>query len=1109
MSMIKEMGVENKSNSKYKKLTQREHVLLRKNMYCGDPSTQELDLYVVDDIDIKDNNNIKISKRKIKYNAAFIKLFDETISNASDAAIRYKNVSYIKVSIDKENGTISVENDCIGGGIPVEINKEEGVYIPEMIFSHFLTGENYDDNEERFLSGQNGLGIKLVNVLSTEFKIEVADGKKLYKQKFTDNLGKTHPYKITDTDKCYVKVTYQPDFKQFNELDSITDDSIALMVKRVVDLSVYNPNVKFTVNGKMIKVKSIKDWMRSHTDEESELYIDDSNSEWVYGVIKSPTEQFESVSVVSSVSCYRGGTHINYLSLNLSKAIADNFPKKIKATWADVKNKIMLFVTCRIPNPSFDSQTKEYLTNQITKDVLKDFQISDKFIKKIMKSEIVKSIIEALELKEQQELLKLSKNAKKTSKISIENLSDANKAGTSESEKCVLFLSEGLSAKTMAISGMSVVGRDYYGVFPLKGKVLNVRDAAISKIKTNDEIQNIVNILGLEFGKKYEDLSTLRYGKIVFMTDADIDGIHIKGLLINLFHTFWPELLKMNFIYEFITPIVKAKQKSKSISFYTNKDYKDWLSKNDSSRWEIKYYKGLGTSTAQEAREYFTELDKHLLPFIWDSNKNDDYIDLVFNKEKADDRKNWILTNKLKTVDKYSNPTNISSFINNELIEFSIADNIRSIPSIYDGLKPSQRKILFTCFKRNITSDIKVATLSGSVQETSAYHHGLISLEQSIVNLAQNYTGTNNINLLVPSGQFGTRISGGKDASSARYIFTRLNDITRLIYKKEDESILSWLEDDGQKIEPKYYLPIIPMILINGAEGIGSGWSTYIPQHNPLDVIKNIELLLDGKKQKEISPWYKGFEGKIIKKEDGNYYTYGKCNKINTTKLHISELPVGFWIDNFKNHLDKLIEDKFIKDYNDNSSEQHVDITINLSRETMESLNEMDIISKFKLETKLSLSNMHMFVDDIIIKYDSSVSIIKDFYVKKLKHYEERKQYVLNKLEYESVKLKNIINFLTSIIKEELIINNRKKDVVINDLEKMNFMKIEDSYNYLLNMSIFSFTKEKVEEYKNNLKEKLVEIKSLKNTDIKDLWRSDLNLLKSEFTKFLKNDSKK
>jgi DNA topoisomerase-2 len=378
----------------------------------------------------------------------------------------------------------------------------------------------------------------------------------------------------------------------------------------------------------------------------------------------------------------------------------------------------------------------------------------------------------------------------------IPKLDDANSAGGKKSRDCTLILTEGDSAKTLAVSGLSVVGRDLYGVFPLRGKVLNVREASAKQMTENAEITNIVKIMGLKYGKKYteSDLSSLRYGHLMVMTDQDQDGSHIKGLLINFIHYNWPSLLRVPFMEQFITPIVKVSKGKEEIPFYSIPEFEEWKQANPTQRsWKVKYYKGLGTSTPKEAKEYFQDMERHRISFSYSGPQDDESIKLAFSKSEVDARKRWLDCWLQERKDKraqglnesylYGSETDVvtySDFVNKELVQFSNADNERSIPSIVDGLKPGQRKVLFTCFKRNDKREIKVAQLAGSVAELSAYHHGETSLMTTIINLAQNFVGSNNLNLLQPIGQFGTRLHGGKDAASPRYIFTMLSPLARL-----------------------------------------------------------------------------------------------------------------------------------------------------------------------------------------------------------------------------------------------------------------------------------------------------------------------------------------
>lgn len=367
-------------------------------------------------------------------------------------------------------------------------------------------------------------------------------------------------------------------------------------------------------------------------------------------------------------------------------------------------------------------------------------------------------------------------------------------------------------------------------------------------------------------GARYcaENIKDLRYGSIMIMTDQDHDGSHIKGLLINFIHKFWPSLMKLEgFLVEFVTPIIKVFKNSKAImSFFTIPEYEAWMNDQTNTKaLKAKYYKGLGTSTSVEAKQYFSALAAHKIDFEYVDEEDMSVIDMAFNKKFADKRKEWLCTYDpvLTFVDHAQERLRYKDFVNKELILFSVADCLRSIPNLCDGLKPGQRKILFACFKRKLKAEIKVAQLSGYVAEHSAYHHGEMSLQQTIVTLAQNFVGSNNINLLMPIGQFGTRNMGGKEAASARYIFTSLSPITRHLFNEQDDNVLSFLEEEGQTIEPTFYLPIAPLSLINGAEGIGTGWSTFIPMFNPNEIVQNLKMMMRGKEPQRMKPWFKGF----------------------------------------------------------------------------------------------------------------------------------------------------------------------------------------------------------------------------------------------------------
>lgn len=667
-----------------------------------------------------------------------------------------------------------------------------------------------------------------------------------------------------------------------------------------------------------------------------------------------------------------------------------------------VKSYLWVFVNCLIENPAFDSQAKETLT-LLASGFGSTCPLSDGLLKKVAGSGVVDSILRLASFKADKELKK-GDGAKRTRLTGIPKLDDANDAGGRHSAECTLILTEGDSAKTLAISGLSVVGRDRYGVFPLRGKLLNVRDASTSQITGNAEIQNIKQILGLQHGKEYADARSLRYGHLMIMTDQDHDGSHIKGLIMNYFHHFYPSLLRLpGFLVEFITPIIKATKGAQSRTFYTLPEYETWSAAADRRGWRIKYYKGLGTSTAQEAKQYFASLAHHRKRFVWGGAEDGAALEMAFSKKKVEERKDWLRAFVPGTfLDHAAEEIRYSDFVHRELILFSRADLERSIPSVVDGLKPGQRKILFACFKRNLRSDIKVAQLAGYVAEHSAYHHGEASLQSTIVGLAQDFVGSNNVNLLVPQGQFGTRLQGGKDAASARYIFTRLAPLARALFREADDRLLRYLDEEGQSIEPQWYVPVIPTVLINGAEGIGTGWSTSIPNHDPRDVVDNLRRLLADEEPVPMRPWYRGFGGSIEevpgKTAGKSFLVSGVVRQLDDTTLEITELPIRRWTQDYKEFLEDLLkpEDKnatpFITDYREHHTDATVRFVVTLTEAKMREALAAGLEQKFKLTTRISCGNMMLFnADGVIQRYETPEHILREFFDLRLDFYARRR----------------------------------------------------------------------------------------------------------------------
>lgn len=1073
----------------YTKLSQIEHVLKRPGMYIGSIDKE------ISIMDIFQNN--KIIEKEIEYSPGLYKLYDEIISNAYDEAIRNKNVKNIYVSIIDDN--ISIMND--GSSVGIVMDKKNNVYVPELIFGHLLTSSTFTE-EKRITAGTHGLGAKLTNIYSKKFEVEIGDSKNklYYYQSFENNLSKINKPKIKKyTGKDYVKITFKPDYERFG-LENLTNDVKALLQKRAYDIAGVLSKVKIHFNDNPIEINSFTDYAKLFFDKGQE-YVSQTcgNSEFI--ITNSNNDKFKDVSFVNGVHTKNGGKHIDHLLKqiidNMQKAIKKKY-KKAKIRDSFIKDKITIFLNAEIENPVFSSQTKDALSSNVSD---KFCEIKGSTMKNVIdKLDLTTEIISLIKAKELSELEKNQSKRKKSKLKGVNKLYDANYAGTSKSVDCSLILTEGDSAKTMAISGLSAIkkGNDHYGVFPLKGKLLNVREASHKKIIENDEFTNLKIILGLKMGETYtkNNICNLRYGSIILMMDADTDGSHIKGLFLNILDYYFPSLLKLdNFVKVLVTPVVKVTKQKDTKSFFSLTEFENWKTNTkDFNTWKIKYYKGLGTSTSDEAKEYFGNLDKHLINFNWD-NKADKSIILAFSKKQVDNRKKWLAEyDREEILDITKGTITITDFIHKELKHFSNDDNIRSIPHLLDGLKPSQRKILYTLLSSSNNNELKVSQLSGLVSQKSAYHHGENSLVSTIISMAQNFIGSNNLNLLLPLGQFGSRLLGGKDSASARYIFTKLNNIAKLIFNNDDNFQLEFLNDDGFLIEPEYYIPIVPILLVNGSEGIGSGYSTTIPQFKIEDIKNSLLNKLQNDKFLNLEPGYQGFTGTIKKVDKTTYQSIG-IYKLEKERIIITELPVGYWTEDYKNFLDNMSDkEKWFRSYKNNCTEKDILFEIKTNNFSfIEKLhNENKLHTLLRLTKNINLTNMHCFASDgNLKKYTNINDIMSEFYDFRLDAYQKRKENLIKvlkeKIEIDSSKAK----FIQAVISNKLKLHKLDDNKINSELDKMKLYK-KEGYDYLLNISLRGITKNKISDLENKIVEFKKELSKLNKLSNKDLWINDL-----------------
>ena len=1167
---------------KYQEKNELEHILDRPDTEIGSIEHVHTDMWIYQEAAATTDNDESINKivdKTIQYIPGLFKLFDEGIVNCRDHVVRMNShisvqkpnslpVTNISIDVEQATGTITMFND--GSGIDVAMHPINKIWIPELIFGHLRTSTNYEDDkkggpktkEEKaewlkgmmakegtkfgLWGGKNGKGIKLVFIWSTFGSVETVDhvrGLKYY-QEFHNNLSEIKEPVITKCKgtskavKPYTKIVFRPDYARLQLPQGLDADMMGLMKKRVYDISaVTDKSIKVKFNGDIVPTKNFSQYIDLYIGDKSEsprCYEQAANNDrWEYAVAISPNAEFTQISFANGISTHMGGRHVEYIIKQITSKLKKYIEKKKKKVVKEssIKEQLILFLRCDILFPSFTSQSKDFLNNA---EFGSTCVVSDGFIEKVAKMGVMDLACAISEAKEKN-LEKKTDGSKRKRIMGIPKLDDANWAGTAKSEQCVLILCEGDSAKAGVISGLSVEDRNRYGVFPLKGKLENIR-IPNAKVKEEGEIASIKKILGLVEGKKYADMDAvrknLRYSKVLIMTDQDLDGSHIKGLCINLFHYKWPSLTKISGFVAFMnTPILKANKGKQELVFYNLGEYNAWQSTQvqaQANAWKIKYYKGLGTSVGKEFKEYFA--NPKLVDLEHSGEPCDNNIDMMFNKKRTDDRKLVIQNyNPDIYLDTSHQTVSYTNFVQKELVGFSVADCVRSIPNVLDGLKPSQRKVLYSCNKRNLKEEIKVAQLAGYVSEHSAYHHGEMSLTMTIVNLAQNFVGSNNINLLFPAGQFGTRMKGGKDAASARYIFTRLESVANAMFMVHDGPLLKYMEDDGAQIEPVHYVPIVPFLLMNGSSGIGTGYSTDVPCYNPVEVFRFLKEYLHSKMSATSSatalscqstflqdnadknwiPHYHGFRGTVIQTSLDHFMYKGVYEKTTNDTIHVSELPIGTWTFDFKERLEILEKDGIIKTYTSMSTDTIISFDITFpSAADLDKLEQAEVKNRpecnqlehvLKLYSNITTTNMVAYDKNNELQYYTVAKIFKEFIPVREDLYIKRKEHLIAVLQKELVRLSNQAKFVQELYADLVDLRKKTPQQVTDMLSTRKYDMVDGDYKYLTRMPMESVTKEHGDAIIKRCDEKRRELTALENTSTDQMWLNDLEHLESVY----------
>ena len=1431
----------------YKGLSDKKHIYQITDTYIGSDEQTEREEWV-----FRFAKN-QLEKRKITVSQAVERLFLEILSNAGDNAFSSRNsgVDPGEINITMSESRITIRNG--GLPIPIEINKEMGLYAPEMIFGVLRTSANYDPSVIRMGCGRNGFGAKLVNIFSKEFSIDVADNirKKRYRQTWRDNMEvREEPVIENYKGSSYVEVSYLMDFKRFKyQEDKYPAEVFALFGRLALEMSM-NCKVPLVINDAKYDVVDIQNFCKYIFPEEalstSIVHIEKDDPLYVEICLLDTPDAGETLSYVNGMITRDGGVHVEAVikaisnvlleKLNNSKAVKninkDDAKKKNILTLADIRPHISIVMSCRIPDPKFTSQTKTQLSGPQLK-----FEFPEKLFTHIYKWSLITRLYATLEAKQMKNLQKT--DGKKRRHILLEKGEDANEAGGAQSKKCTLFIVEGKSAMGYAVKAISSIpnGRNFYGILPIRGKLLNVMNANAQQIAENEELIEIKKMLGLKEGMDYssqEAFATLRYGYVVILTDADDDGKHIMGLILNFFYCRFNTLLNRGYIYYLRTPILRVYSGKQMLKFYSAGEYETWRSKTaNANNWKHRYYKGLGTSKDSDILDDFKS--PKMVLCLYDDRSPDSFR-LAFDSKYSNQRKTWIATWKKAFDIEDVKECPISKFIDQEFIQYSVANLHRSIPRLMDGLKVSQRKVLWAAFQHwkgpimgqlmKGPKEIKVERFASITAEATNYHHGGNCLSETIIAMAQNFVGANNMPYFTQDGQFGcvspetpillwngktklakdivetdvligddgkprniskvvkgidemyevsqmygdsyvvnslhiltlkfmnhkqvskepikdvwrithfdskseniihttfekfenleiflktipdnnifdihlstylklseeekkgfvavtnsvpiqwekrstpfhfgrstkcydygsswddketisneylndgwrehilfgvvdkygekdikqngwninikrhhssleylvkslgipfkklgdtyhlyatfnvdgyqpldielyshiqihsmgrgeycgwyldsnerfllgdftvthnTRNFGGEDAAQPRYPDTRPQEWLKYVYRSEDFPLMERAFDEGNEVEPVSFLPIIPMALINGCLGIGTGHSTFIPNCSPMEIVDWLLSKLERKTiLPSVLPWYRGFTGNIKIKtatvsEDDFFdrpsssenedtsegqeedeqedkemrevtlsmVTTGKVQVDKKANIHIQELPIGIWIHKYKEFLEHLLEEKRIVDFSNLSTHETPKFVIQgfLGKPTFD---------KLKIRRNYGLTNMVLLdMNNTPRKYKSIDALLDEFYTIRLPYYSMRKKRMIDDLSGRIKVLEDKYRFLKLVIEDKIVIFKKTKQEIVAQMKQYKLPE-----DLLTSIRLSSLSEDELDELMKEIEGLKKEREDISVLLPEQMWITDLKDFKKKYIDMFGKDIK-
>lgn len=1100
----------------FETLSEKDHILTRPGMFIGGTSRTPTESFVVAFSQDEDGQFVSFAERAVVTTPdGMDRVYWEILSNAGDNADQTRR-TYGFSNLDKnidifaDEQTVRVSN--AGLPIPVEMHNT-GVWLPEFIFGNLRTSSHYRDDVDRISCGLNGLGAKLTNLFSTNFTVDIYDGlrHKHYIQTWQQNMTyKSEPFIEEYTgDTSLSTITYTLDFPRFKSIKYEPTD-LQLFAMHAASVS-FVQKVPVSFNGAHFDLgpegafpvfmfgQKVADTAIYHYEwpegtktvtKRGTQYSKDPNVRPTVELIAMDTpDAGTQVSFVNGILTTDGGIHVKEAYSKISEFVLKTMNSQLKGTSktkissltvADIKRHVTIILKVLVPNPQFKGQSKNYFDGPAI-----NITVSDNFKKKLVDWQLIERLRHAINAK----YFKAAKatNGKKTKHLFDVKIIDCNWAGTKRASECSLMITEGDSASGYALKWRSFEKtQNTVGIFGLGGKPINALKAKKHrplKLLEDEVIKNLKQVLGLVDGTDYSlehNYKKLRYGSIMILADADVDGNHIKGLVLLYFQQMFPELLARGVVYFVRTPVIRVVKGSDEIPFYTDEDYDKWRDTTpDYKSWDHSYYKGLGTSTDPQIKaDIKTPV---IVECIYDDMTNQT-MDLAFGTGNMDQRKMWLFTTpeQINVIQYRRMP--ISSVINFEIWAYSGANNERSIASAMDGLKPTLRKILWVirykttgwgtnAIKNNKTKMKKMTIIGGDITAKTYYHHGETSMYGAMINMTQRYPGSNNLPYFQEAGQYGTRTMMGKDAASPRYLNVQPERWLPYVFRDEDVPLFQYREEEGVEVEPEFLLPIVPMHLINGTNGIGSAWRSFIPNHMVEHVCEWLINRLSGQQVLPLVPHYNGFTGKIryedsIKKkskkvkapavklditkddfvdvEDEDFAvetetgmepneefmepdvkvpyvmrTEGVFHKEKNKKVVVTEIPIGRSIESYYKWLKKLVENGAIKDF-DNMS------TFNEPKFIIEGFSEPGN-KALQLVKKFGMGSLVLMDRGSPVQFNTTDQIIETFFHYRLPFYYKRKEVKLVELADQLTELGRRIKFVELVVDDHIIVFKRSK----------------------------------------------------------------------------------